>query len=89
MVSSNGRLKGIHKIKDTLLNFIYKVKAQIRARNYNGETRSISPPVGYSPVFVDKFESPLDQKNWRYGAAWGDFHPGALYQYYDTDGTLF
>ena len=77
-----------HNLKDTLLNFIRKIKAQLRARDYNGETRSVSLPNGYSQVFLDKFESPLNQENWRYGPGWGDFHPDGLYQYYDTDGTL-
>jgi len=63
-----------HNLKDTLLNCIRKIRSRIRARYYKGGTRSVSLPDGYSPVFVDKFESPLNQENWGYGPSWGDFH---------------
>ena len=77
-----------HDLEDTLLNYIYKIRSFIRAITYKGKIRSIPLPNGYSPVFIDKFESALNQEKWRYGPAWGDFHPDDLYQYYDTDGTL-
>jgi len=77
-----------HNLRETLLNCIHKLRSQVRASNYKGGTRSISCPAGYSPVFVDKFESSLNQENWRYGQPWGDFHQNDLYQYYDTDGRF-
>ena len=77
-----------HKLKETFLNFIRKIRAHRRATTYQGEERLVSKPDGYDLVFEDKFNTPLDLNKWRYGMRWGDFHPDSLYQYYDTKGDL-
>ena len=77
-----------HNPKESLLNFIRKMRAHRRAKNYQGEVRSVQQPENYTLVFQDLFNQPLNTEKWRYGMRWGDFHPDALYQYYDTNGTL-
>ena len=64
------------------------MNAHSRAKNYQGEARSVQQPEDYTLVFRDLFNGPLNTEKWRYGMRWGDFHPDALYQYYDTNGTL-
>lgn len=77
-----------HKFTDSWQNMLSSFRARTWAKIYNGGSRGAIPPVGYVTVFEDNFNKPLDTKEWRYGQAWGDFHPGNLMQRYDTDGTF-
>ncbi len=77
-----------HKLKDSLQNLRLNLSNWFWARRFTGENRTLTPPSDYQIVFEDLFTKPLDTKSWRYAMPWGDFHPKALYQYYDNDGTL-
>ena len=81
-------LKTKHKIKESILNLGRRFNAYLKLISYKGEIRSAQPPEDYKLVFEDNFDQPLDTKKWRYGMRWGDFHPDALYQYFDTNGSL-
>lgn len=75
-------------LKEKLKNMYYAQKACSWANSYDGGSRSVSAPSGYSRVFYDTFTKPLNLENWRYAQPWGWFHPDDLKQYYDTDGSL-
>lgn len=77
-----------HPIKETIKNYINLFRAERHSKKYNGGIRGIFPTPDYKVVFEDKFNNPLNKDKWRYAMPWGDFHPGALHQYYDNDGTL-
>ena len=78
-----------HGFVESFKNLVNCLKAYGRILGFNkGVTTKIHPPLGYTQVFYDGFTSKLNRNNWRYGQPWGDFHPGSLHQYYDTDGTL-
>jgi hypothetical protein len=77
-----------HKFSETFGNFKRHRRAVERSKNFKGEERRVSPPEEYREVFVDEFNTPLNAEEWRYGLAWGNFHPQNLHQYYDYDGTL-
>ena len=78
-----------HKFKDSLVNLKTNIVNKFWASDFRGhQHRSVSPPNGYKPVFVDEFNAPLDTSKWRYAHPWGDFHPANLTQYYDNNGTL-
>jgi hypothetical protein len=76
-----------HGWKETFKNFILVQKAKRWASSYKrGEIRKIAPPIGYRSVFKENFNNNLNETYWRVGQPWGEFHPGHLYQYYDTTG---
>lgn len=77
-----------HKFKDSLQNLKLNLINVVWARKFPAGNRILTPPSDYQIVFEDLFTKPLDTKLWRYAMPWGDFHPKALHQYYDNDGTL-
>jgi hypothetical protein len=77
-----------HKLIDALKNLKLSWDAERRVHTYEGGTRMAYPPSGYNKVFEDRFDAPLNKKEWRFGMPWGDFHNGYLHQYYDTTGNM-
>jgi hypothetical protein len=77
-----------HTLKDSLSNLISRSRAKKWAGKFNGETRSVQPPAGYQPVFVDDFTSPIDRQKWLLNPVWGDFHSDNLTMYFDTTGEM-
>jgi len=77
-----------HKLIDALKNLKLSWNAERRVHTYEGGTRMAYPPSGYNKVFEDRFDAPLNKKEWRFGMPWGDFHNGYLHQYYDTTGNM-
>lgn len=75
-----------HGWKETFRNFLLTQKAKRWRSSYKGEVRKISPPMGYESVFKETFKKKLNEKYWRFGQSWGEFHPDHLYQYYDMNG---
>jgi hypothetical protein len=77
------------KLSDALQIFSYQFKSLFRYLNYReGEKRALTPPENYSTAFEDKFDTDLNESEWRYAMPWGTFHPNSLHQYYDTNGDL-
>jgi hypothetical protein len=77
-----------HKVKDILKNASLWLGAEKRWLKDGGTPQKVYPTSEYQTVFEDNFLSPLDPSKWGYAMPWGDFHPGYLHQYYDTDGSL-
>jgi beta-glucanase (GH16 family) len=75
-----------HPIKETLKNYLLRWKAFRFYQSKPKGQRGMLPPVGYKKVFYDDFSNRLDEKKWKLGQPWGNFHPKHLYQHYDTEG---
>lgn len=67
---------------------LYSFRAKSWYKTYSGGERGAIIPPGYETVFKEEFKGPIDTDKWRYGQAWGDFHPQNLKQWYDSNGTL-
>lgn len=66
------------KITEKITNYCLVIFSYLRYFLKIGSKKS---PHTSQIVFQDTFES-FDKNSWRIGQPWGDFHPGALYQYY-------
>jgi hypothetical protein len=77
-----------HSFSDSIENLKSSFIAAYKYKSYSGGSRGCFPPSDYETVFEDNFNSRINLEKWRYGQAWGDFHPRSLHQYYDNDGTL-
>jgi beta-glucanase (GH16 family) len=75
-----------HPIKETLKNYLLRWKAFRFYQSKPKGQRGMLPPVGYKKVFYDDFSNRLDEKKWKLGQPWGNFHPEHLYQHYDIEG---
>lgn len=71
---------------NNLQNFWLQFKAwRFSKKPISGERKAF-PPEGYEVVFEDDFKSEsLDTNEWRYGHAWGFFHPNQLWRYWTKD----
>lgn len=75
-----------HPIRETIENYRLRWKSFKTYLEKPDGSRGMLPPAGYKQVFLDEFKNRLDLTKWRLGQPWGNFHPGALHQHYDTEG---
>lgn len=75
-----------HPIRETLRNYSLRWKSFKTYLEKPEGSRGMLPPAGYKQVFLDEFKNKLDLTKWNLGQSWGNFHPGALHQHYDTEG---
>jgi len=73
-----------HPIRETINNYILRWNAFKTYLTKPEGDRGMIRPVGYERVFYDDFSNKLDKNKWRLGQPWGNFHPKALHQHYDT-----
>ena len=72
---------------EKLNNLIYQIKAIFR-RFTRAKNKIALPPSNYE--LVDEFDfTQYNEKEWRFGPLWGEFHPKKLYTRYDMKGDTF
>jgi hypothetical protein len=79
-----------HGFRAYFKNLRNSIRAEINnwQRKRGAGAAPLTPPIDYTPTWIQEFKTALNRDEWHLGQPWGDFHPDHLNQYYDTTGQL-